>query len=180
MTRRLAWIVGAAGLLVLGGRMGAQQSPSPQTADVFADNSRMAQKVSVHCEGMAVGELLLLLSQKTGVELAADKLTAEDKVIAFVPARPLRVTLTDLAALFNDAWTREKGADGKSRYVLTRSLRARAYEESLLKAANNRLIAQLDAQVKALGETPEQLAQRPADDPIRKNLTDTHKAHSTD
>jgi hypothetical protein len=172
LVRKPGWLAGMLGGLLVYGVAGAQQSPSAQTADVFADNPQMAQKVSVQCEGMAVGELLALLSQKTGVELAADKWTADDKVIAFSRTRPLKVTLTDLAALFNDAWTREKSGNGKSRYLLTRNLRARAYEESLLKTANNRLIAQLDVQVKALAETPEQLAQRSADDPIRKNLTD--------
>lgn len=168
------WLMGACGLLFmpLTPKNVLAQSPVPvPPADVFAQDARMRQNVKVRASGLAVKDLLARLSQAAGVQLTADKLTAEDKVIAFSPARPLQATLADVAALFNDYWRRETTSDGKPRYLLTRNPRAIALEENLLNQSRHRLITQLEAQVRALAETPEQLAQRPANDPIRKNLS---------
>lgn len=169
----------ACGLLALPGNVGAQSSRPAPPADVFAQDARMRQNVKVHAPGLAVKDLLARLSATTGVMLTADKITAEDKVIVFSPARPLQATLADVAALFNDVWRRETASDGKPRYLLTRSLRASALEETLLNKSRNRLMAQLDAQVNALAETPEQLAKRPASDPIRESLTKAENRTAT-
>ncbi len=90
----------------------------------------MQQNVKVRAPGLAVKDLLARLSQAAGVKLTADKLTAEDKVVVFSPARPLQATLGDIAALFNDYWRRENGSDGKPRYLLTRNPRAVSLEEN--------------------------------------------------
>ena len=84
----------------------SQSPPKPPAAetDVFASDARLQQGVAVHAEGVPVGDLLTLLAQKTGVTLKADLYVADDKVIVFNPARPLRDTLRDIAALFNDEW----------------------------------------------------------------------------
>src|SRR5882724_4801567 len=148
-------LIGVASLLLLCGTMEAQQTKSPEAKspevkDVFADNPKLLQKVKVECEGMAVGELLALLSQKTGVKLSADRGVADDKVVLFSPARPLRETLTDLAALYHDLWQHIKTDAGGDRYFLLRTRRSSEYEQTLLKAANARMIAKLEEQVKAL------------------------------
>ena len=168
-----------AGLLMLPQPMSAAPPPATKSApkedidrDVFADDARLQQAVAVHAEGVPVGDLLTQLAQKTGIVLKADMYVADDKVILFSPARPLRDTLRDMAALFNDAWQADPLPDGKTRYTLVRRLKARHYEDGLEQEVNARMMAQMDAQVKALGETPEQLAKRPATDPIRRNLED--------
>jgi len=157
----------------------SQPSQLPEQREVFASNPKLQRKVAVHCEGMAVGELLALLSVKCRVDLTADRAVADNKVVVFSPARPLRETLVDLAILFHDGWQHIKTAEGQDRYVLQQTRQSREYEQGLYRAANARSMAMLDEQVKALGETPEQLAKRPESDPIRKSLSDPEKRTAT-
>jgi beta-lactamase regulating signal transducer with metallopeptidase domain len=135
--------------------------------DAWKGDARLDQRVKISAEGISLGELLPLISQKTGVSLAANRYTADDKVVLFGPARPLRDVLADIAALFNDLWDPEQGNDGKIQYVLIRDLKTRQYEERLGQESDRRLLAQLEEQVKALRETPSQLERRPEADPIR-------------
>jgi hypothetical protein len=139
--------------------------------DPFRGDSRLLQKVAVRAEGLSLSDLFGLLSKQTGTELSASRDTGEEKVLLFSPARPLRELLADLAALFNDRWER-KSAAGGARYLLTRDVRARQYEARLVHATTERMLAQLDAQVRALAETPEQLARRSEHDPIRVFLVE--------
>src|SRR5205085_1930126 len=113
-----------------------------------------------------------LLSEKTGISMSVSPETADDKVIVFGPARPLREVLGDLAALFNDRWERHQLKDGSARYVLTRDLPARQYEAALAHAVTTHMMAQLAEQVRALDETPEQLARRPETDRTRSFLSE--------
>src|SRR5260370_5041171 len=79
---------------------------------VWAGDERAQQKVAVTVEGLPVGELLGLFTEKTGIALSAEVEIAETKIVASGPTRPLRELLDDLAALFNATWVRHKGADG--------------------------------------------------------------------
>jgi hypothetical protein len=156
------------------------QTTAPAVEGFNAD-PRLKQNVAVHAEGIPVGDLLALLSRKTGVSLKADPYVADDKVVVFSPARPLRTTLVDLATLFNDAWEQVPLADGKMRYTLVRRLKAQRYEDDLEQQVITRMKALLDAQVKALDETEQEFAKRPATDRIRQNLEDpsTHGRQAT-
>src|SRR5579871_3302639 len=76
-----------------GATSGANQDPLPSGAVVdhsLSDDPRLQQQVALNVEGVPVGDLLALLAKKTGVELAADEKVADDKIVAFGPARPLR------------------------------------------------------------------------------------------
>jgi hypothetical protein len=77
----------------------------------------------------------------------------------------------DLAALFHNAWEPREELGEKPRYRLVRSTRSRKYEDGLAQSARRRVLARLEAQVRALSETPEQLARRAQNDPIRTNLS---------
>jgi hypothetical protein len=173
-------LAGLAGLLLLPQTLLAQSPPSAKT-DVFASDVRLQQAVTVRAEGVPVGDLLTQIAQKTGVALKADLYVADDKVIVFSPARPLRDTLRDMAALFNDQWESTPLPGGQTRYMLIRRLKARHYEDDLEQEVSARMMVQMDAQVKALSETPEQLAKRPTNDPIRRNLEypSTHGRQAT-
>lgn len=140
--------------------------------DPFAGDSRLEQKVTVSVAGQSLGELLNLLTARTGVSLTASRQTSDDKVAIFGPPRPLRQVLTDLATLFDHRWTGERNADGALRYTLVRTARARAYEQQLARAAAEKAMSQVEEQVRALAETPEQLARRAEQDPIRRFLSD--------
>ncbi len=142
------------------------------TVAPFAQDARFKQKVSLRVEGIPVSDLLTQLSAKTGIPLRAEGNVGDDKVAAFCPARPLGDTLNELAALYNDEWQMAPLPNGQTRWLLIRRLSARHYEDNLEQAAGNRFRALLDEQVKALDETPEQFAKRPANDRIRKNLED--------
>ena len=160
------------GLMLIGGTALAQQAKTVEVPEGLVGSPAFAKKMKVTCPGLAVGELLDQLSAKAGVKLRADKAIADDKVILFCPARPLKDTLNDLAALFHDGWRHMRTVDGEDRYILQRTRQATEYELSLSKATYAHLMAKLDEQVKALSEPPDQLAKRPADDPIRKSLSD--------
>jgi hypothetical protein len=147
-------------------------APAQPPPDPFADDERVAQKVSVTTEGLAVGDLLARIAEKTGVALAATTETRDDKVIVFGPARPLREVLADLAALFNDRWERKEGKDGVVRYTLTRTIRARQQEAELVQQRLERQEARLQEGVRALRETPAVFNRRPKDDLIRRLLAD--------
>jgi hypothetical protein len=144
----------------------------PVTEDPLAADPKLQRRVTVEAEGVSVGELLALLSRKTGVRLRTTSETAEDKAIVFSRERPLRHVLSDLAALFGDVWQRHTLPNGDAEYVLVRTTRAREQERRLARARMDAFLAHMDAQAAALAETPEQLARRPAEDPIRAQLTE--------
>ena len=131
---------------------------------------QLERKVAVVAEGIPVSDLLARLTIKTGVTLTASRDVADDKVIVFGPARPLRELMADLAALYNDSWMRVD-EEKRVRYLLTRTARAKEYEDGLGSDVTRRFTALLDAQVRALDETPEQFARRPKGDAIVKNLS---------
>jgi hypothetical protein len=138
--------------------------------DPLSDDPQLDRKVEVSAEGIPVSDLLARLTARTGVSLRAARDVADDKVIVCGAARPLRDLMADLAALYNDVWMRVEEPKG-IRYLLTRTERAKEYEDGLERDVTGRLEAQLDEQVRALNETPEQLARRPKNDPIVKNLS---------
>ncbi|MCW3051789.1 MAG: hypothetical protein JWN14_959 [Chthonomonadales bacterium] len=170
--RNGAGLIGLCGLMLSGRTASARQAKPVEVPEGLVGSPAFAKRVKVTCPGLAVGELLDQLSATTGVKLQADKAIADDKVVLFCPARPLKETLTDLAALFHDSWRHIRTAGGEDRYILLRTRQSTEYEQSLSRATYARLIAKLEEQVKALSETPDQLAKRPAEDPIRKSLED--------
>ncbi|HLJ54010.1 MAG TPA: hypothetical protein VKT77_03170 [Chthonomonadaceae bacterium] len=133
--------------------------------------SRCNQRVAISAEGIPIRDLLALLSEKTRVDLKAQDYVANDKIVLFTPARPLRDVLNDIATLFDDGWLPGKTGDHKNRYLLVRTQRGRDYEDGLSQDMNRKMLAQMDAQVKALQETPDELKRRPASDPIRRALS---------
>jgi len=142
-----------------------------QDKDAWAHDARLNRKVSIAAEGIPIRDLLALLTQKTGVLLKADDYVADDKIILFTPSRPLRDILEDIAALYNDTWLTGPTTDNKHFFRLVRLRDARDYEDGLSQDMNRKMLAQLAAQVKALQETPQELARRPVSDPIRVALS---------
>ncbi len=139
--------------------------------DTWGGNVRLDQRVKISAEGISLGELFPLLTSKTGVNLTTSRAIADEKVVLFGPARPLKAILSDLAALLDATWVRDRDRDGRDRFELARDVKAQQYEEELSRANDKQFLEQIDAQVKALDETPEELAQRPANDPIRQAMS---------
>ena len=149
--------------------------PQEGRRDPFAGDSRLQRKVRVHAEGIALGELLPLVSRKCQVQLTVSRDLADEKILHFGPERPLGVVLADLAALFNARWTRTGGPEAA--YELAQSLPQRQLEARLLRSVTERMMAQLEEQVRALGETPEQLRQRPPTDRVRRLFSSDEPGH---
>ncbi|MBC7809382.1 MAG: M56 family metallopeptidase [Akkermansiaceae bacterium] len=133
-------------------------------------DERLSQSVSINAEGVPLAELLPLVSSKTGVSFTAGRETADEKVIIFCRARPLRSAMEDIAALFHYAWRETKDAGGKPAYRLERLPRTRSLEERLAREDRNWVLGQMDTLVKAFHETPEQTKKRPARDPVRQAM----------
>jgi beta-lactamase regulating signal transducer with metallopeptidase domain len=142
--------------------------------DPLADDPRLARKIKVTAEGLPVGDLLTLIAKETGIGLSADQDIADDKVIVFGPARPLREVLADLAALFNNRWERWKVADGALRYRLIRTVRAGQYEALLARRTTEQMMAQLEQVVGGLALTPEELS-RPENEVLSWSLSEPEK-----
>jgi beta-lactamase regulating signal transducer with metallopeptidase domain len=142
-----------------------------QEENAWEKDARLSRKVSISAEGLPVRDLLALLSQKTGVLFKAEDYVADDKVIVFTPARPLHDTLADIAALFDDTWLPRKTQNDTNYFLLVRNRPAKDYEDGLSQDRNRKMLAQLDAQVRALEETPQEMERRPAADPIRMALS---------
>lgn len=146
--------------------------PRKTEAPPLVWSAGFSKRVRVTCPGLAVGELLEQLSAKAAVKLQADKTVSDSKVILFCPARPLKDTLNDLAELLHAEWHHALTADGEVRYTLLQTVQSTRYEQSLSSATYSHIISKLEDQVKALSETPNQMAKRPGSDPIRKSLAD--------
>src|SRR5258708_4815072 len=138
--RNGAGLIGLCGLMLSGGTASARQAKPVEVPEGLVGSPAFAKRVKVTCPGLAVGELLDQLSATTGVKLQADKAIADDKVVLFCPARPLKETLTDLAALFHDTWHHIRTAGGEDRYILLRTRQSTEYEQSLSRATYARLM----------------------------------------
>lgn len=143
-----------------------------RAADPLLSDAKLAGNAKIEAEGVAVSDLLAVLSEKTGVVFTSRGIVADEKVVLFGPRRPVRETLSDLAALLNATWKPERTSTGGMRYVLELGTAAQRYEQKLARARLDALIAQVDAHVRALGEAPEQLAKRPSNDLTRRLLSD--------
>ncbi len=155
-----------AGVLILG--------TNPDDAPKLASNElssepRLARIAKVHVEGIAITDLLQSIGSKTGVSLQASSQLANEKVVILGPPRPIFEVLNDIASLLNGAWSNQ-GDSQNPHYVLSKGLRARQLEQRLRGGLAARFKAQLDAQVRALAETPEELSRRPESDPVRQVL----------
>jgi hypothetical protein len=134
--------------------------------DPFEGDARVQRSARITAEGISLGELLPQISRTAGVKLSVSRELADEKALLFGPVRPLRDVLNDLATLFNARWTR--AGSRTPEYELAQDLAQRQYETRLLRASAEAMLLQLEEQVRALHETPEQLARRPANDPVRR------------
>jgi beta-lactamase regulating signal transducer with metallopeptidase domain len=150
----------------------AVSAAPPQIDNSLQGDAGLDRKVAVTAEGVPVGDLLALMTRKTGVGISAANDLIDNKVIILGPARPLRDVLYDLAALYDGVWHTIPVSGGRSRYLLVRDNRVKSYEDTLADDVNRRVLAKINEQIQALNETPAELAKRSGNDPIRRALTD--------
>jgi hypothetical protein len=147
--------------------------------DPFANDTRLDRQAAMSVEGMAIADLFTLLSKKTGVSLSAARDVGDEKIVLFTPARSLRTTLKDVATLFGCRWDRGT-IEGQATYTLSRGAELVKYETALRQRANNLMLAKLEAQVRALDESAEQLASRGEADEIHKRLSNPDSRLATE
>jgi hypothetical protein len=148
----------------------AQQQKSSQSG--FDKDVRLTRKIAIRSGGGSLGQLLTTLTEKTGVRLTVARDVVEEKAVVFTPARPLRETMADLAALFGCQWNAETDTGSQEIYYrLVRTGKNRRREAQLLEATERRLLAEAEKYVRALNESPEQLKKRPEGDSVREILS---------
>jgi hypothetical protein len=148
--------------------------PAPaaeKPVEPLAGNARLEQAIRVSSPGISVRELLGRISGATGVALTAEAGAGESKLILYGPPRPLRDVLGDIAELFGHRWVRRQ-VGAEIRYLLSVDPVVRRQANAQAEAPVAGFLRGLDAQVRALRETPAQLARRPAEEPVRKYLSD--------
>ena len=164
---RLSFLVCLAVVILTGAML-----PVPAASmDPLEGDARLERPVRVTSPGIGVAALLARLSKASGVSLTADTAAGEDKVTLYGPARPVREVLGDLAELFGHRWQRRR-VGAETRYVLAVDPEVRRRSKALAEAPVEGFLTALDAQARALRETPLQLARRPESDPVRKALSD--------
>lgn len=138
---------------------------------LFGD-TRLDRKTTVEAEGIALADLLALLSAKTGVSLKAHNSMADKKVILFFRQQPLRDLMTGLATLFDAGWQTVPGTDSATAgYEITLGLKAQNRERDLLRETIRRLSSQVDTYIRALSLSPDELNALPPDNPLREFLS---------
>jgi hypothetical protein len=144
---------------------------APAASDPFAGDTRLDQPASLSIEGMALSDLMSWLSAKSGVSLSTARALGDEKVVVFTQARPLRQTLKDIASLFNFRWERRSPENQVPTYQLTSDRSVQRYDEELLQRVAEKMLSKLEAQVRGLRETPDELNRRDESDDIRKRLS---------
>jgi beta-lactamase regulating signal transducer with metallopeptidase domain len=142
-----------------------------QSSAGIGNDGRLGRKVTISAEGVPIGDLLTLVTKKSGVNMSAAPDVADDKIIIFETSRRLRDAMADIAALYNAVWVPVEVQGSPVRYSLVVSAHTRQYEEDLADETTRRILARLDEQVQALSESPQQFAKRAPNDSIRRALS---------
>jgi hypothetical protein len=91
---------------------------------------RLSREVSLGVKAIAFSDLCDRLKADTGIEIAAGRSVADEKLTVFCEKRPLRDVMRAINQVFGFAWLRS-GEAGKYRYELTQDLRSQLLEEEL-------------------------------------------------
>lgn len=147
-------------------------------ADCFAGDARTERRIAVESPGIAVNDLLAGIAKTTGVSLRAAAEAADDKLVLFGPPLPLRAVLQDIAVLFGCEWQRVR-EDPAPTYRLTKNTKTRIREDELARSEVRQLITAMEAQVRALADSSDRLAERAPDDPVRRFLLQPDSRRAT-
>jgi hypothetical protein len=139
--------------------------------DALSRETRFARSLCIEAEGISIGELLMRLSDATGLPLRAGREVADEKVIVFGPPRPLREVLRDLAALVGAEWQERTAEDAAPYFLLEKRSAARRRETMLAESVTEQMLQQMEERVRALRESPQEFARRAPDDDIRYFLS---------
>src|SRR5947209_1466803 len=71
--------------------------------DIYLD-SRLKSRVTINVKDMAFSDLCKMLSDMTGISLAANPRVSDDKITLFCSARPLSEIMLEIEHLFDFVW----------------------------------------------------------------------------
>src|SRR5262249_23745525 len=101
--------------------------------------------------------------------------TAVDKVIVFSHKRPLGELLSEIATLFDYSWEVGRTAPGEpAHYELFAGLRAKSRDARLYQLSVGAVGARLQEFVNGLRLSDDAIARLPADDPLKRILTNAN------
>jgi hypothetical protein len=103
-------------------------------------DARLFQKVNVELKGGDLGELVKMLTQKTGVNFYVSKDLSDLKLTVIVNNQPVRDLMRQVVRLFNLQWRRLGEDEGKYRYELVQSLKQRLEEEALRRSDEDQML----------------------------------------
>ena len=109
-------------------------------------DARLVRKIHLAVKGMPLGDLCQQLSEQSGVQIAANRNVADDKVTVFCNPRPLRDIMRQLSGLFGFSWERT-GQEGTFAYVLTQPLQSQLLEEGLRQKDRDEMMVLLERQM---------------------------------
>ncbi len=109
-------------------------------------DARLARKVTLSLKATAFSDLCRQLSELTGIDFAAARTVADDKITLFCKDRPARDIMRQISTLFGFTWERT-GEEGAYRYRLAQSLRAQLLEEELRNKDRNEALIALDREM---------------------------------
>jgi hypothetical protein len=131
--------------------------------EVAVVDARLAHQVTLAFKAMALADLCDRLRADTGIQLVAGRSVADEKVILFCKATPLREVMRQLSRPFGYAWLRS-GKAGDYHYELVQDLRSQLLEEELRNRDRNEALLALDREMqryrKYLGLSPDEAMAR--------------------
>jgi hypothetical protein len=109
-------------------------------------DARLSREVTLQVKGMALSDVCEALRTQTGIQLAAGRSVADEKVTIFCEKLTLRQVMRHVNRLFGFTWLRS-GKAGEFRYELAQDLKSQLLEEELRNRDLNASLLALDAQM---------------------------------
>lgn len=131
-------------VLALTVAMGGTAAGDPPAPDL-----RLRQPIHLRSEARPVGQVLERISAATGIRLSADPAAAKERLVAFVPDRPVSEVMACLAELYRGEWRRTNTGNGPE-YQLYRPTETLREEAALREAGFRQALAPLLQRMQSL------------------------------
>jgi hypothetical protein len=124
---------------------------------------RLTRKLTLGVKGVSFEALCKRLKDELGVDFAAGRNVADDKVTIFCKEKPVRDLMRQITRVFGFAW-RRTGEPGAYAYELTQDLKSQLLEEELRNRDKNEALLALDKEMEKLRDlaklSPDELRER--------------------
>jgi hypothetical protein len=128
-----------------GDRTAAEAAASYRRERAVTD-ARLARRVTLGVKATALSDLCDRFHEETGIQLAAGRSVADEKVTLFCREMPLRDVMRQISRPFGYTWLRS-GKESAYRYELVQDLRSQLMEEELRNRDRNAALIALDEEL---------------------------------